>query len=147
MKNIREIAAPANAFTHRFAVADSDIDELGHAGNVTWVRWVNDAATAHSRSVGLGLAEYKTRGLLWVVRRHEIDYLGQAFAGEPLEALTWIESVRGATALRRTLFHRASDERLLARAATTWVLVKIDGGRPMRVPNELTERYGLGQSA
>lgn len=143
MKNIREIAAPANAFTHRFRVAESDIDELGHAGNVTWVRWVNDAATAHSRSVGLGLAEYKKRGLLWVVRRHEIDYLGQAFAGETIEATTWVESVRGATSLRRTLFHHASDQRLLARCATTWVLIKIDGGRPTRVPQELMERYGV----
>lgn len=144
MKNIQEILPPANAFTHAFRVAESDIDELGHAGNVTWVRWVNDAATAHSRSVGLGLAEYKKLGMLWVVRRHEIDYLGQAFAREPIEALTWAASVRGATSLRHTLFRRVDDPRWLARAATTWVLIKIDSGRPTRVPDELIVRYGVG---
>ena len=64
---------PANAHTHRFTVPTSDIDELGHVGNVSWVRWVNEAATEHSRSVGLDLAAYKELGLLWVVRKHEIE--------------------------------------------------------------------------
>lgn len=131
---------PANAFSHRFAVPDSDIDELGHAGNVSWVRWVNEAATAHSRSVGLDLAAYRALGLLWVVRRHEIEYLAPAFAGESLEAITWVASVRGATSLRETVFRRAGVT--LAHAATTWVLIEIASGRPVRVPAELLARYG-----
>jgi acyl-CoA thioester hydrolase len=135
---------PANAFTHSFTVPESDIDELGHAGNVTWVRWVNEAATAHSASVGLDLAAYRALGMLWVVRRHDIEYLAPAFAGERVDALTWIDSVRGATALRRTLFRHAERAPPLARAATTWVLLSIPTGRPTRVPAELGVRYGLG---
>jgi acyl-CoA thioester hydrolase len=144
MTTTNDANPPANAFTHSFVVPDSDIDELGHAGNVTWVRWVNEAATAHSTSVGLGLDAYRALGLLWVVRRHEIDYLAPAFAGERVDALTWIDSVRGATALRRTLFLRSASETPLARAATTWALVAISTGRPTRVPPELGLRYGFG---
>jgi acyl-CoA thioester hydrolase len=138
---------PANAFTHRFAVPDSDIDELGHAGNVSWVRWVNEAATAHSLSVGLGLAAYRELGLLWVVRRHDIEYLAPAFAGELIETFTWVESIRGATCIRRTAFRRQSDGAWLAQAATTWVLLALPGGRPTRVPDHLLERYGVDPSA
>ncbi|MCA9600150.1 MAG: acyl-CoA thioesterase [Myxococcales bacterium] len=130
---------PANAHTHRFTVPTSDIDELGHVGNVSWVRWVNEAATEHSRSVGLDLAAYKELGLLWVVRKHEIEYLGSAFAGEELEAATWVDSIKGATSLRQTRFYR--DGKLLCRAATTWVLLSIATGRPTRVPPELLARY------
>ena len=108
-------------------------------GNVSWVRWVNEAATEHSRSVGLDLAAYKELGLLWVVRKHEIEYLGSAFAGEELEAATWVDSIKGATSLRQTRFYR--DGKLLCRAATTWVLLSIATGRPTRVPPELLARY------
>ncbi len=140
---IREHAAPANAFTRQFIVSAADIDELGHAGNVSWVRWVGETAAAHSRAVGLGLERYRELGVLWVVRKHEIEYLGQAFEGEELSAVTWIESLRGATSLRRTLIRRASDDALLCRALTTWVLIDIASGKPRRIPPDLPARYGF----
>ncbi len=135
-----EQRANANSFSHHFCVPSSDIDDLGHAGNVAWIRWVNDIATAHSASVGLDLAAYRKLGLLWVVRRHDIEYLRSAKEGERVTATTWIESVRGASSVRRTDFTR--DAELLARASTTWVLIRIDTGRPTRVPASLIERYG-----
>ncbi len=64
----RDPAPPANAYSHRFCVPKSDIDDLGHAGNVSWVRWVNDAATEHSRSIGLD-PELEFGGR--VVQRHQ----------------------------------------------------------------------------
>lgn len=140
--NVGEPEPPANAFSHRFSVRAEDIDELGHAGNVSWVRWVGELAAAHSRSVGLGLERYRELGVLWVVRRHELDYLGQAFEGESLVGLTWVESMRGATSLRRTLLRRERDGALLGRAATTWVLIELATGKPRRVPAELMARYG-----
>ncbi|MEZ4224160.1 MAG: thioesterase family protein [Polyangiaceae bacterium] len=129
----------AKRFTHHFDVVSSDIDELGHAGNVAWVRWVNDAATAHSRSVGLDLPAYLELGLLWVVRRHDIEYLAPALVGDAIDATTWIDDVHGATSTRKTEFHHAG--RLLARASTTWALLRIDTGRPTRIPAELIRRY------
>jgi acyl-CoA thioester hydrolase len=138
------IEPPANAFTHHFVVPTSDIDELGHAGNVAWVRWVQEAATAHSTSIGLDLAAYREINLLFVVRKHEIEYLSPAYRDEKVVALTWIESVRGATALRRTTFSRPSDGVVLARAATTWVLLSTPSGRPTRIPADLGVRFGYG---
>jgi len=139
-----EFVPPANAFSHRFVVPATDIDDLGHASNVSWVRWVQDAATEHSRSIGLGLDEYRALGVLWVVRRHDIEYLGAAFEAQELVAETWVASMKGATSLRRTRFTRATDGAELCHAATTWVLVSLPQGRPTRVPRELLQRYGFG---
>ena len=139
-----DLLPPANAFSHRFVVPAGDIDDLGHASNVSWVRWVQDAATAHSLSIGLGLDAYRSLGVVWVVRRHEIEYLGAAFADQEIEAVTWVASLKGATSLRRTIFRRDGAE--LARAATTWVLLSIGTGRPTRVPAELLSRYGFGKT-
>lgn len=136
-----DFSPPANAFSHRFMVPRSDIDDLGHASNVAWVRWVQEAATAHSTAVGLGFEEYVKLGVVWVVRRHDIEYLAAALEGESIEAITWVGSLKGATSLRRTLFRRAGIE--LARAATTWVLLSMGSRRPTRVPAELLARYGF----
>lgn len=138
---------PANAFTHRFQVSPADIDDLGHASNVSWVRWVQDAAAAHSLSVGLGLEAYRELGVLWVVRRHELDYLGAAFEGQAIEAVTWVHSLKGATSLRRTLLKRAEDHVVIGRATTTWVLVNAVTTKPTRVPKQLLERYGFARVA
>jgi acyl-CoA thioester hydrolase len=135
------VPSPA-AFAHRFTVQLDDIDELGHAGNVTWVRWVNDAAIAHSASVGLGADVYRQIGVLWVVRKHEIEYLASALVGQTLVAATWVADIRGATSQRRTLFSRA--DAILVRASTTWALIDATTGRPRRVPKDLMARYGFG---
>src|SRR3954470_4719384 len=107
------------AYVHRIEVLPSDIDELGHANNVVFVRWVNEAAREHSETVGFGRAGLLALSVLWVVRRHDIEYLLPAFAGEQLEALTWAHTLGGATSVRRTLLMRAG--RVCARAETTWV--------------------------
>lgn len=135
---------PVHAYVHRFQVAPEVIDALGHAGNVSWVRWVNDAAEAHSFSVGLGPDELRALGVLWVVRRHEIDYLMEAREGAALDALTWVDGWRGATCTRRTLFRRSDDGVVLARAATTWAFLSAATGRPTRISPEMAARYGAG---
>jgi acyl-CoA thioester hydrolase len=136
---------PAGAFSHRISVVPADIDELGHANNVVWVRWINEAAIAHSRSVGLDSATYLALQVIWVVRRHDVEYLAPAFEGEELEALTWVADLRGATSLRRTVLER--DGRVLARAETTWALVDTTSGKPRRIPREMLERYGFTAGA
>jgi acyl-CoA thioester hydrolase len=140
---IRTDEPPANAFTHRFEVLASDIDDLGHAGNVSWVRFINDAAAAHSRAIGLDLEAYRKLGLLWVVRRHDVLYLGPAYAGEALQTVTWIDSARGASSIRKSQVHRTADGALLLRAETTWVLIVSTTGKPTRIPPELMHRYGV----
>lgn len=140
-----EFAPPSSAYTHTFTVLPSDIDELGHANNVVWVRWVNEAARAHSDAVGFGPAGIQTLSVLWVVRRHDIEYLVPALVDEQLEAVTWASSLSGATSLRRTLFRRAG--KVCARAETTWALLDAQSGRPRRIPQELLEAYGFGAGA
>jgi acyl-CoA thioester hydrolase len=138
---------PTHAYRHRFTVRPEHIDELGHAGNVSWIQWVNDAAIAHSGSIGLTGEFYREFGTVWVVRRHDIEYFASALAGELLVAATWVANMRGATSLRRTHFTRPADGKLLARAATTWALIEASSGRPRRVPVELMRRYGLASES
>ncbi|MEM6993134.1 MAG: acyl-CoA thioesterase, partial [Myxococcota bacterium] len=77
---------------HRLVVrAESDdIDELGHVSNLVYVRWILEAARAHSDAAGWGHAAYESRGAVWVVRRHEIDYAASAVGGDEIAVTTWV---------------------------------------------------------
>ena len=141
---MRPPVPPEHAYGHAFIVVPADIDELGHANNVVWLRWVNEAAIAHTRAVGIDRAFYAEHGVIWVVRSHAIEYLAPALEGEDLVALTWVEAMRGATSLRRTIFRRGADGRALAHAETLWALIDTATGRPRRVPPEIAGRYGPG---
>lgn len=118
-----------------------DIDELGHVSNVSYVRFLQQVAVAHSRTVGWDFDRYQRAGVVFVVRRHEVDYLAPAFAGEALVLTTFIASWSGATSERRTLCRRAGDGREIVRARTRWALIAIESGRPVRISPELRAAF------
>jgi acyl-CoA thioester hydrolase len=132
-------------FRLELRVADEDIDALGHASNVAFVRWIQDVAVAHSAAVGLGLEGYRRLGAVFVVARHEIDYLRPAFRGDVLEARTWISSVMAAKCLRATELVRQPDGHLLAKGITTWGFVELGTGRPKRITDEVRAAFVRGE--
>ncbi|HSD89898.1 MAG TPA: acyl-CoA thioesterase [Kofleriaceae bacterium] len=115
----------------------ADIDELGHVSNLVYLRWVLETATAHSAALGWGHAEYLASGNVWVVRRHEIDYLAQVTVGQQLVGETWVDPWKAASCVRRTELIRQGDDVVVARAATTWAFMSIASGRPQRIPEDL----------
>lgn len=125
-------------------VGDGDIDELGHASNIAYVRWIQDVAVAHSSAVGLDFEAYRELGAVFVVRRHEIDYLRPVLRGDRLEVRTWIDSAFAAKAKRATEITRIGDSGgvAVARAITTWGYVEIASGRPTRIPDRVRIAFG-----
>jgi acyl-CoA thioester hydrolase len=117
----------------------ADIDELGHVSNLVYVRWVLDVAMAHSRAAGWDYAEYRALGAVFVVRRHEVDYIAQVTEGQTLVATTWVDSWRPASCIRKTELVR--DGVVVARAATTWAMISIAQGRPLRIPEHLQAAF------
>ena len=143
--NLNDFVPPPGAFAYPITVQPADIDYLGHANNVVWVRWINEAAIAHSEAVGLGANAYFDLKVLWVVRRHDIEYLFSALEGEALHATTWVAEMKAATSVRRTLITRAADGKVLSRATTIWALIDAVTGRPRRVPQDIAAKYALSE--
>jgi acyl-CoA thioester hydrolase len=130
-----------DTFRLDLAVADEDIDVLGHASNIAFVRWIQDVAIAHSTAVGLGLEAYHRLGSVFVVVRHEIDYMRPALRGDAIEARTWISSVMAAKCHRSTELARKADGQVLARGLTTWGFIEMASGRPRRIPDEVRAAF------
>ncbi len=121
-------------------VAPSDIDELGHVNNVTYVRWVQEAAVAHWQA--RAAAEDQER-LFWIVLRHEIDYKQSAQLGDTIQARTWVGAATRATFERFTELRRAGDGALLAKARTLWCPIDARTRRPVAVSASVRERFSL----
>jgi acyl-CoA thioester hydrolase len=119
--------------------SDADIDELDHVSNLVYLRWVLEAATAHSSAKGWGHPEYRKLGSVFIVRRHELDYLAPVLRGEHVIAETWVASWKGASCVRATEIKRG--EQVVLRAATTWAFVSLTSGRPQRIPEELVTAF------
>ncbi|AHE56808.1 acyl-CoA thioesterase [Sphingomonas sanxanigenens] len=126
------------AFEHGIVASAQDIDELGHVNNAVWVRWIQDVAVAHWMAAA---TPAEVDAYVWVVIRHEIDYVGNLRAGDAVTVRTWVpDPPRGAKFDRHMLFTGA-DGREKVRAISTWVMMDKATGRPMRVPAALATRF------
>ena len=125
----------SSRFTVPIIAQPDDIDELGHVSNLVYLRWVLDIAMAHSRSLGWDHPQYRALGAVFVVRRHEIDYVAQVRAGEALVGETWVPDWKLASCIRRTELKRG--DQVVARAATTWAMLSFASGRPTKIPDDL----------
>ena len=126
------------AFEREITAREEDIDELGHVNNAAWVRWIQDMATDHWYAVAN--PEHRD-AYIWVVIRHEIDYLRSAGPGETVTGRTWVgEAPKGARFDRHVEFVGA-DGKVRVKAKTTWAIIDKQIGRPIRVPAEVAAPF------
>jgi acyl-CoA thioester hydrolase len=152
--------ASAPRFAAYFRVRHYEADAVGHVNNAVYLHYLEQAAIEHSAAVGYPLGRYREMGALFIVRRHEIEYLRPASPGDVLEVVTWAAEIRGPRAVRAYEVYRHSQATSdvgtvavpadgllpasyvaagepLVRARTQWVYVELESGRPLRVPAEL----------
>lgn len=135
------IGEPVPVFELTITVAADDVDVFDHANNVCYIRWMQDAATAHSAANGWTTERYLAARQAWFARRHLVDYLAPAFCGEEVVIQTWVADWKAIRSTRRYHFLRRSDGTLLATAETLWAFVNIDSGKPLKIPREVTEHF------
>jgi len=118
------------------------IDSQGHVNNVAYVQWMQDAAIQHTKSVQADRIATES-STMWVVRRHEIEYLRQVFVGDELQIETYIDDVQRATSVRRYVFTNSNTGKIVAKGRTDWVCLDIDSGRPCSIPPEILKAFGF----
>ena len=130
-------------FDLQHVVTAEEIDAQGHAGNVVFLGWMQDAALEHSRAQGWPPERYQQQKAGWVVRTHQITYLQPAFQGDRLVVRTWVADFQKLTSRRRYRILRPGDEQptVLATAETNWVYIGFERRMPRRIPDELSEAF------
>ena len=150
-------------WTH--TVVEHDLDGLGHANNISYLKWMQSAALAHSAAQGWPVEAYAVLGCGWVVRSHFIEYLSPALLGDTILIRTWVADMGKVTSRRRFLIVRADEsarrgaserrshaergneveagETVLAKAETNWAFVDYRTGSPKRIPPEVSRAFEI----
>lgn len=128
-------------FEHPLTVAASEIDSLKHVNNEVYLKWLVEAAVAHSESLGYTIDTFIAGGAAFVVRRHEIDYLLPAYLGEALVVQTWLETMETVRSVRHYQIVRKNDGKTLVQGKTLWVYIDLKTGRPKPIPEDMIRRY------
>ncbi len=123
-------------FTMSLYVGAESIDVLEHVNNREYLRWMEEAATAHATACGWSFDNLKKRNRAWVARQHWIEYLRPALLGDELTLFTWVQSAKRFSSLRRYALKRGNE--LLMVGATEWVLINLETRSPVscELPSE-----------
>ena len=109
--------------------------------NAVWVQWIQHISTSHwaARASADEQAAY-----IWVIVRHEIDYHRPLLVGQSVTGRTWVaDRAVGAKFDRHIRFIGADGSKHVS-AITTWALLDRASGRPLRVPQQLVDRFSDG---
>lgn len=105
-------------FETKRSVQPSEIDELNHVNNVVYVQWIQDVAGLHWAEL---TKENPLPDCIWVVVRHEIDYLRSAVLGDTVTLKTWVGETQGVKSIRHVEILKGN--KILVKAQTTWCLL------------------------
>lgn len=132
-----------NIYRFLHTVSSDEADTLGHANNVAYVEWMQQAALAHSAALGWPWQRYKQCGCGWVVRCHRIEYRQPAMPSDEIVVETWVATMQKVTSVRRYHIRRVADGKLLADAETKWAFINFATGQPVRIPAEIANAFTI----
>lgn len=121
-----------SVFETTYTVIASDIDELNHVNNVVYLSWIQNIANLHWTQLK---QDQDTSAYVWVVIRHEIDYIGQALLGDSIVAKTWVGETGGIRSIRHVEFYK--NNKLIVKAQTTFCLVNYKTFKPTRITDQI----------
>ena len=121
-----------NIFELKLEVTPENIDNLNHVNNVVYVNWMDTVAFEHWASLTKKnpLPEY-----IWVVLKHEIEYLKQAFLGDVITVKTWVGETKGFKSERFMEFY--NNNTLLVKAKTVWGMLDAKSYKPSRIREDV----------
>jgi acyl-CoA thioester hydrolase len=126
------------SFTLSLTAEPEHIDELGHVNNAVWVQWIQTVATTHWYAAA---PEQYRDAFVWVVIRHEIDYLRPALVGDVVTGRTWVDDAPRGARFDRFMEFTNADGKVLVKARTTWAMLDKTTGRPQRITTEIVAPF------
>jgi len=126
------------SYQHSFKVQSNDIDALNHVNNLVYLQWALKISEMHWESLTTKEINEK---YVWVVLRHEIDYLNQAFLNDIITVYTWIDESEGVKSTR--MVHIYCKDKLLTKSKTTWCLLDAKTLKPKRVGKDILELFTI----
>ena len=119
-------------------VQSHDLDELNHVNNIRYIEWVQDISKEHWEKV---TTPQMRSELIWVVRKHEVNYFKSAVLHNEITLRTHIDQNKGPISTRIVEVWDNKANILLVKASTEWCLLDAKTFRPKRVPEDIAALF------
>ncbi|MEM9076608.1 MAG: acyl-ACP thioesterase domain-containing protein [Bacteroidota bacterium] len=119
-------------------VQQQDLDELNHVNNIRYIDWVQQISKEHWEKV---TSPQVRSELIWVVRKHEVNYFKSAVLDNVLILKTHIAENKGPISTRIVEILDNKTNALLVKASTDWCLLDASTFRPKRVPEHIATLF------
>lgn len=119
--------------------------ECGENGKMKLTSIINqfqDASSAHSESLGVGMDYLKAQKRAWILNSWQIVVKRYPKVHEEIEVTTWATGFRGVFG-PRDFCMKTPDGEVLAYAHTLWVYMDIEKGMPAKPSEEEINIYGV----
>lgn len=119
--------------------------EVNSKGQLTWLAlmdYFQDCSVFHSEQVHLSVDYLAKRQIAWFLSSWQICVNSMPHLADKITIQTWSYGMKGFYGYRNFLLNDQAGERL-AYANSVWVLVDTTTGRPVRVPQEVADCYGV----
>lgn len=131
----------SSVFDLKIKVKTEHIDVLGHVNNVVYVQWMQDVASAHIETLGVGLDQYLEMKHAMVAVEHHVQYRKAAMLDDDIILRTWLYEINALYSFRQYAFFNAKDRSLLFTGNTKWACIEIASGRPKRMSPTFIQAY------
>ena len=131
----------SSVFDLKIEVKPEHIDVLGHVNNVVYVQWMQDVASAHIETLGVGLDQYLEMKHAMVAVEHHVQYRKAAMLDDDIILRTWLYEINALYSFRQYAFFNAKDHSLLFTGNTKWACIEIASGRPKRMSPTFIQAY------
>ncbi|MFM7359373.1 MAG: acyl-CoA thioesterase [Sediminibacterium sp.] len=115
-------------------VKTEHLDALLHVNNVQYLHWMMESAEEHWQ---IRAPKDMHEQFIWVVKKHQIEYTGQAHLGNILLLKTWTGESSGACWWRHFTIQENTTGAGIIKAATQFVLVNRQTGKPHPVRSNI----------
>ncbi len=125
-------------FKEHFYVGYSDINHALKLSNTALLRYFENIACMHGSLAGDG---FTTSPAVWFLTGYHVEIQRRPAFEERLLCETWSTDMKGFTSAREFALY-GEDGTLAVTALSNWARIDRATGRPVRLTEELAERYG-----
>ena len=129
-------------YSKDFEVQYYEINKYREATPISLLNYLEETAISHSDAVGYGMERLYNDGIGWVLNRWLVEISRYPMWNEKITVETWPSSFERFYANREFLV-KDSGGNIIAKAASLWIFLNINSRRPIRIPIELGDVYGI----
>lgn len=118
----------------------SETDSTGRLTYPALLNYFQDSSFSHSEGLGVGWKYLKELNLAWVLSSWQICINEMPQVEDEVVTQTWPYEFKGFYGYRNFTMVKPGGQRY-AYANSLWVLIDINSGRPVRVPQEVSGAY------